>query len=159
MQRISLAASLLLFALLGGCASTVTTGMSREEVLSRLGQHPRIVTTPQGLRFQYSRQPAGQSAVMVDFDASGRVVSAREVMTLSELMRIEPGKWTRADVEREFGPPARVDRVGSWSGDVMNYRWRGIQDDMLFFVYLDQAQVVRRTQQGPDYQPDIRDRN
>lgn len=143
----SLAAAALLMA---GCAFTsVQPGMSRDQVLASYGKPTRVVPVGSGTRLQYSRQPAGQSVVMVDLDAADKVVAVREVMTLREFLRIEPGKWTREDVEREFGPPARVDGVASWSGDIMTYRWRenNIQD-MFFWVYLDAGNRVQRTGQG-----------
>ncbi|MBH2018546.1 MAG: hypothetical protein I8H91_03085 [Burkholderiales bacterium] len=143
----SLAAAALLMA---GCAFTsVQPGMSRDQVLASYGKPTRVVPVGSGTRLQYSRQPAGQSVVMVDLDAADKVVAVREVMTLREFLRIEPGKWTREDVEREFGPPARVDEVASWSGDIMTYRWRenNIQD-MFFWVYLDAGNRVQRTGQG-----------
>ena len=134
-----------------GCAFTpVQPGMSRDQVMASYGTPTRVVPLATGTRLQYSRQPAGQSAVMVDLDASGRVVAAREVMKLQEFMRIEPGQWTRDEVEREFGPPARIDRVASWSGDIMNYRWRDNLQDMYFWVYLDAGNRVQRTGQGID---------
>ena len=143
---VSLAAVAILMA---GCAFTpVQPGMSREQVMASYGTPTRALPLATGTRLQYSRQPAGQSAVMVDLDAAGKVVAVREVMKRQEFLRIEPGKWTRDDVEREFGPPARVDRVASWSGDIMNYRWRDSLQDMLFWVYLDAANRVQRTGQG-----------
>ncbi|WP_029526470.1 hypothetical protein [Polaromonas glacialis] len=136
-------------ALMAGCAFTpVQPGMSREQVMASYGTPTRVVTLPAGTRLQYSRQPAGQSAVMVDLDAAGKVVAVREVMKLQEFLRIEPGQWTRDDVEREFGPPARIDKVASWSGDIMNYRWRDNVQDMFFWVYLDAGNRVQRTGQG-----------
>jgi hypothetical protein len=108
------------------------------------------VPLPVGERLQYSLQPMGQYATMVDLDSAGRVVSARQVLTPSEFARIVDGQWTRADVEREFGPPARVDRVYSWAGDVLTYRWND-GSDMFFFVYLDARQVVQRTQQAMEF--------
>ena len=135
--------------LLAGCAVTaVKPGMTREEVIEAYGKPSAIVPLSAGTRLQYSRQPLGQSVVMVDLDASGRVVSAKEVMTAAEFSRIEVGKWTRSDIEREFGPPAIVDGVASWRGDIMSYRWRDAVTDMFFFVYLDAANVVQRTGQG-----------
>ena len=135
--------------LLAGCAVTaVKPGMTREEVIEAHGKPSGIVPLSTGTRLQYSRQPLGQSVVMVDLDASGRVVSAKEVMTAAEFSRIEVGKWTRSDTEREFGPPAIVDGVASWRGDIMSYRWRDAVTDMFFFVYLDAANVVQRTGQG-----------
>ena len=135
--------------LLAGCAVTaVKPGMTREEVIEAYGKPSAIVPLSAGTRLQYSRQPLGQSVVMVDLDASGSVVSAKEVMTAAEFSRIEVGKWTRSDTEREFGPPAIVDGVASWRGDIMSYRWRDAVTDMFFFVYLDAANVVQRTGQG-----------
>ena len=132
-----------------GCAFTpVQPGMSREQVVASYGKPTGVVPLATGTRLQYSRQPAGQSAVMVDLDAAGKVVAVREVLKQQEFLRIEPGQWTRGDVEREFGPPARIDRVASWSGDIMNYRWRDNVHDMFFWVYLDAGNRVQRTGQG-----------
>ena len=132
-----------------GCAlALVQPGMSSSQVMANYGTPTRVVANATGTRLQYSRQPAGQSAVMVDINTADKVTAVREMMTLQELSKIEPGKWTREDVEREFGPPARVDRVASWPGDIMNYRWRDSLQDMFFWVYLDAGQVVGRTGQG-----------
>lgn len=142
----SLAAAALLLA---GCAFTpVTPGMSRDEVIASYGTPTRVVTISAGTRLQYSAQPAGQRVVMVDLDAAGKVVSVRQVMTLKALSKIEPGKWTREDVEREFGRPATIDRVASWPGDIMTYRWRDALQDMFYWVYLDANNRVQRTGQG-----------
>ena len=54
------------------------------------------------------------------------------------------------NVEREFGRPARMERVASWRGEVMTYRWND-GSDMFFWVYLDSRQVVQRTQQGMEF--------
>jgi len=136
---------------LSGCAiSSVKPGMTRDEVIARLGQPTRIAPLSSGTRLQYSGQPAGQWANMVDLDASGRVVRARQVLNANDFARIEVGKWTRQDVELEFGPPAYIDHVASWPTDIMNYRWREI-DNMLYWVYLDQNNVVQRTGQGMEH--------
>lgn len=135
--------------LFSGCAVTsVKPGMTRDEVIAGYGTPSRVVPISNGTRLQYSLQPLGQSAVMVDLDASGKVVSAREVLTFAEFSKIDIGKWTRSDVEREFGRPAKIDRVASWPNDILTYRWRDTLSDMLFFVYLDAANVVQRTGQG-----------
>lgn len=134
--------------LLSGCAfSGVQPGMTRDEVASRLGQPSRVVALSSGTRLQYSGQPAGQWVVMVDLNLDGRVTTLRQVLNGNDFNRIESGQWTRQDVEREFGPPAAIDRVMSWPFDIMTYRWIEI-DDMFFWVYLDQNNVVQRTGQG-----------
>jgi len=154
---LSLAASVLLMA---GCALTgVQPGMSREEVIARYGTPSRILPLEAGTRLQYSRQPAGQSVVIVDLDTAGKVVAARQVLTPGEFSKIQPGQWTRDDVERMFGRPASVDRVASWPGDILTYRWRENNlQDMLFWVYLDTKGVVQRTGQGMEISVDRPDR-
>lgn len=151
MQVLKTVSAVLVFGLLTtACAVRLAQpGMSREDVIARYGTPSRVLPLGEGTRLQYSGQPAGQTAVMVDLDAAGKVIRAREVLTFTEFSKIEVGKWTRADVEREFGRPARMSRVASWSGDIMNYRWRDAgTTDMLFWVYLDAANVVQRTGQG-----------
>jgi len=90
---------------------------------------------------------------MVDLDASDHVAQVRQVLVQQEFARITPGTWTRADVEREFGRPASVDRVANWPNDILTYRWYEVQD-MFYWVYLDAANVVRRTEQGIEYHHD-----
>lgn len=143
-----LAAGMLLMA---GCALTpVSPGMSRAEVLAHYGKPSRVLALPAGTRLQYSGQPVGQSVLVVDLDAADKVLAVRQMMTLAELSKIAPGTWTRERVESEFGSPASIDRVGSWAGDIMTYRWRDGIQDMYFWVYLDGNNVVQRTGQGMD---------
>ena len=125
-----------------------------------MGQPGRALPLPDGgQRLQYSLQPGGQHAWMVDLDPAGRVVSARQVLNERDFNRIVPGTWTRADVEREFGPPARVDGVASWNGPVMTYRWRDVQGaDMFYWVYLDPQGVVRRAHPGMEFRDRLFDR-
>ena len=139
-------------AALAGCAGSVSPGMGRDQVLAAWGQPTRSVPLADGERLQYSRQPEGQQVFMVDLDASGRVRQSRQVMTEQDFARIATdGSWTRADVEREFGPPGEMGHVGSWDGPIMTYRWRAGMTDLYYWVYLDQAGVVRRAHQGLDW--------
>ena len=143
-------------ALLAGCAGNpfnaygLQPGTPRDAVLAQLGQPTRIVRMPQGERLQYSLQPFGQAAWMVDLDAAGRVLQSRQVLTATEFNRIQPGTWTRADVEREFGSPARVDGVASWNGPILSYRWND-GGDMFYWVYLDRDDIVRRAHPGMEF--------
>ena len=154
MKRILVAAGLAV--LLTACAGNpfnaygVQSGTARDAVIARLGQPTRVVRLPAGERLQYSLQPFGQSAWMIDLDASGRVVRSRQVLTATEFNRIEVGKWTRDDVEREFGRPARVDGVVSWNGPIMTYRWND-GSDMFYYVYLDRRNVVQRAHPGMEF--------
>jgi len=90
----------------------------------------------------------------VDLDSSNHVVQVRQMLVESEFARIAAGQWTRDDVLRAFGPPASVDHVASWPGDIWTYRWHAVED-MFFWVYLDQSNVVQRTGQGVEYHTDM----
>lgn len=154
MKRLLVAAGLA--ALVAACAGNpfnghgLEAGTPRDAVIARLGQPTRVVRMPAGERLQYSLQPFGQYAWMVDLDASGRVVRSRQVLTAADFNRIEVGSWNRADVEREFGPPAMIDGVASWNGPILTYRWSD-GSDMFYYVYLDQANVVRRAHPGMEF--------
>ncbi|HUR90452.1 MAG TPA: hypothetical protein VMZ74_15305 [Ramlibacter sp.] len=101
-----------------------------------------------GQRLQYSLQPTGQEAWMVDVDASGKELHRYQALTFDNFNRIQPG-WTVADIQREFGPPAKVDRVMSWQGPVWTYRWRDVANsDMFYYVYFDEHGIVARAHQG-----------
>ena len=139
---------------LAGCVafSPVRPGMTRAQVVSRMGQPTAVVPLPGGdERLQYSGQPAGQTTYMVDLDASGHVLRDRQVLTAESFARIKQG-WSRVDVLREFGRPARIDHVGSWHGDIWTYRWRNTDmTDMYYWVYFDRDGKVARTQQGMEF--------
>jgi len=152
--------------LLTGCAISpfesfdIPPGTARDAVIARLGSPGNVVRLPEGgERLQYSLQPAGQAAWMVDLDADRKVVRTYQALTEKNFNRIVPGQWTRADVEREFGRPAWVDRVATWDGPIMNYRWQDAgSGDMFYWVYLDGQGVVRRAHPGMEYirAPDFR---
>lgn len=143
-------------ALLTACAGfpyaleSLLPGTPQADVISRFGAPTRIVRQGSGQRLQYSQQPYGQRVWMVDIDASGRVLRSRQVMTAADFQRIEVGQWRRADVEREFGPPAAVERVASWNGPILTYRWSD-GSDMFYWVYLDGDDVVRRAHPGMEF--------
>lgn len=148
--------------LLAACAhpwntASVAPGTPRDQVLAQAGQPTAVVPLPGGgQRLQYSLQPIGQYAFMVDLDPSGRVVSTRQVLTEAEFNRIEPDRWTLQDVLREFGPPARVDGVSSFHGQVLTYRWRDrVNTDMFYWVYVDPQGVVRRAHPGMEQRQDF----
>jgi hypothetical protein len=142
-------------ALLAACAHPfnalqIAPGTPRDQVIARAGQPTAVVPIAGGERLQYSMQPFGQYAVMVDLDTAGRVTRARQVLTEREFHRIAEGTWTRDDLLREFGPPARIDGVTSWRGPVWSYRWND-GSDMFWFVYLDPQGVVRRSHPGMEF--------
>jgi hypothetical protein len=133
-------------------AERVPVGATRQEVLQRLGAPTRSLAIPGGERLQYSLQPFGQFEWNVDLDAAGKVTRVHQMLNATDFGRIVPGQWTRDDVEREFGPPAMIEHVGSWSGDIMTYRWRDRdRSDMFYWVYIDPRNVVQRAHPGMEF--------
>lgn len=152
----SLATTAVTLALVTACATTggsVQPGMARDEVVARMGHPTRTLPLGTGTRLLYSRQPAGQQVFQVDLDATGRVVQVRQMLVAEEFAQITIDQWTRSDVERSFGPPASIDHTAHWPGDIMTYRWYAGQD-MFYWVYLDQNNVVRRAEPGVEYHYD-----
>ncbi len=141
-----------------GCAvELVALGTPRDQVLAKYGVPTRVVPIASGTRPQYSRQPVGQTAIMVDLDAADRVASVRQVLNEKDFARAAPGQWTREVAEREFGRPAFISHVASWTGDILVYRWLDLsRTDMFFYLYLDPANVVQKVGQGMEFK-DIRE--
>ncbi len=143
---------------LWGCAvELVELGTPRDQVLAKYGAPTRVVPLASGTRLQYSRQPVGQTAIMVDLDAAHRVTSVRQVLNENDFARVAPGEWTRETAEREFGRPAYISHVASWTGDILVYRWLDLsRTDMFFYVYLDPRNVVQKVGQGMEFK-DVRE--
>ena len=119
-------------------------GALRAEVIARLGQPTASYPLASGEeRLLYSELPAGFAAFALDFDANGRLVRNEQVLTQTRFETIPLGSWTAADVQRNFGPPLRVERVARFDGDIWTYRFRQISDPRLAHVHLDRQGVVR----------------
>ncbi|MFZ4287236.1 hypothetical protein [Variovorax sp. HJSM1_2] len=145
-----LAVALVALSLVGCGSFPVAEGLSREQVLSEHGKPTAELTRGTTTRMQYSGQPFGQFAWMVDLEPTGRVARSYQALTLNEFSRIDiSGTTTTDDILWAYGRPASVDHVSSWQGDVWTYRWNNGWD-MFFWIYFDPAGIVRRTQQGQD---------
>jgi hypothetical protein len=139
---------------LAGCANwgPVQVGESRDAVLARLGPPTATVRltlhdVPAVERLQYSGQPQGQFANMVDLDAQGRVVRSFQALTAARFQAItaqlQQSRLTRDDVLREFGRPAQTTAVTSWQGPIWLYRYVD-SADMRYAFYFDPEGVLRR---------------
>lgn len=147
-----LAALAVCFLVVSCAVQPLQIGASRGQVLAYYGEPTRVVATATGSRLQYSRQPAGQSAVMVDLDAADRVVSVRQMLNPAGFAAVVVGESTRQGLEHMLGRPASVDRVRAWPGDILTYRWRdGGGQDMVYWFYLDANQTVQRTGQAMEF--------
>lgn len=143
---------------LAGCAqpSRIAHGTPAAEVLQALGTPTGRYPLPGGgERLQYSSQPAGQTVHNVDLDAQGRVTGVEQA--LSEALygqRIQPNVWTRADVLREYGPPARTMGVHNFDGTIWIWRYLDGTTWRLLFIDIDRGGLVRGWSNGDEDLPD-----
>ncbi len=150
-------AALVGLALLGlaGCASDparLPLGTSRADALRQLGAPTAVYPRPGGgERLQYSRQPAGFEVNDVDLDAAGRVVAVTQVMNDAVFAQvIRTDAWRVPDVLYTFGRPEQITRVGSFDGDVWQWRYLQLNSPRLLYIYIDPQGVVRRWHVGDD---------
>lgn len=138
----------LVAALLAGCVGMperVEPGTPRAEIEKRLGAPSAVYPLTDGLRLQYSRQPAGQQVYNLDLDAGGRLRRVEQVMDIHWLQQnIALDRWTRDDVLRNLGRPALIERVASFRGDVWTYRFLEANSPRQVHVHIDPEGVVRR---------------
>ena len=132
---------------LAGCAGMperLAQGTPRSDIETRLGQPTAVVALADGTQLQYSRQPAGQQVYNLTLDADGRLRQVDQVMDLAWFHRIGIDTWTRREVQQQFGPPALVERVALFDGDIWTYRFLENGWSRQAHVHLDPAGVVRR---------------
>lgn len=148
--------------LLAGCAlfadpERIAPGTPVAQVLEQLGRPSARYPAAGGLgeRLQYSYEPGGQRVINLDLDQQGRVARVEQVLDEGLFaQRIEPGRWTRADVLREYGPPARVERVHNFIGDIWVWRYAVGPTWRLLFIDIDPGGVVRGWSTGDEPLPD-----
>ncbi|PZX23903.1 putative lipoprotein [Cupriavidus phytorum] len=98
-------------------------------------------------RWLWSRQPFGHEVYAADFDAAGRLIRYRQMLTEAEIYRARVGVWTKQDVQQHFGLPREpvqyypLMQREAWS-------WRMYKDGLQtahFSCYFDNAGVLRQT--------------
>ncbi|GGH52611.1 hypothetical protein GCM10010975_07390 [Comamonas phosphati] len=120
-------------------------GMPQAEVEKGMGQPTLAVPLPDGgTRLIYSQQPAGQQIYHMDFDAQHRLVRVTQVLDTAHFFALRNGVDTRDEVYREFGPPAKVEQVYSFKGDIWTYRFMDNGNPRRAHVHMDPQGVVQK---------------
>ena len=158
LRRAGFIGAALALVLLGGCAlftnpDSVAPGTPAAAVVQQLGrptaQYPASANA--GERLQYTYQPAGQRVYNVDLDAQGRVAQVEQALNTGLFgQRIQPNHWTRQDVLREYGPPARVEAVHNFKGQIWVWRYLEGPTWRLLFIDIDPEGVVRGWSTGDE---------
>ncbi|MDR2154922.1 MAG: hypothetical protein LBE78_07840 [Burkholderiaceae bacterium] len=147
-----------LCALLLACVQPmqIAPGTPAVDVMRALGQPSSRHRLPDGgQRLQYSSQPAGQTVYNVDLDARARVTRVEQALNEMQFgQRIRPNVWTRADVLREYGPPAYTMSVHNFKGTIWVWRYLYGQTWRLLYIDIDPGGVVRGWSNGDENIPD-----
>lgn len=146
-------------AAMAGCAaleSPVTKGQrliggDAAAVQAQFGPPRESYTLDGGTRWLYPTQPYGQFTYAADFDASGRLVSFRQILTTLDFAQIRVGTSTQQDVLRMFGKPEETAYFRLMDRQVWSYRFKqeGVWPSLMHF-YFDRDGIVRLTQVSPD---------
>ena len=150
--------ALVLAAALSGCAvAPPGPGTPRAQVLLAWGEPSAEHALPGGgQRLEYASGPYGRTTWMVDLDASGRVLQARQVLNETEFQAVmSTPNLRRAEVLQRLGAPGEVRRFGgAWGTNTgLIWSWRYPTHDCLWFevTLADDGRVT-----GGGYGPDPR---
>jgi hypothetical protein len=155
-RTVIVAASILVLA---ACASpaNIKTGEQESAAVARVGKPTLEFPRPGGGKhLVYATAPSGQFAWGVDVDTNGKVVASEQILTSPHFDTIDDGltegKWNTDRLRYEFGPPARISRVGLHGEQIVwEYRFRenGVWNSLMY-VYVTPQGIVTRFHPGPD---------
>jgi hypothetical protein len=120
--------------LLAACATLPPpSGTPRSTLLQQWGPPTAEHAMPGGVqRLEYASGPYGRTTWMLDLDADGRLLQARQVLDEAEFQAVMalPGLRT-AEVRQRLGTPGEV-RSLAWRGGEV-WGWRYPTNDCLWF--------------------------
>ncbi|MEM5460795.1 hypothetical protein VSR69_39155 [Paraburkholderia phytofirmans] len=139
----------------------VEAGADQSVLVARLGKPKETYDLPNGgKRLMWPTQPMGTTTTAADVDASGKVISIRQVLQDNEFHRAEVGKWTRDDVLVNFGRPFETSYFKRMDREVWSYRYlENNIEHLIYHFYFDNQGVLRQTQRSPDPRFDPSQRN
>lgn len=155
MQRTTHAALIAALAasLLSACQSYapdgIKPGTTVAQVQAGMGAPTATFAMPDGgRRLEYRRGPYGKHTYMIDVDATGRVLSATQVLTEAQFARIALGQ-SRDEVLRAIGHPSDVKVLGWQNRMLWSYRYDAVFCTW-YQVSFDTEWKVVDTGYGPD---------
>lgn len=154
-KRLFVAFACLAAIALAGCAQPwqgFTPGADQSALVARLGPPREIYDLPDGgKRLMWPTQPMGEVTTAADVDASGKIVTVRQVLQPSEFYKAQIGTWTQKDVLVNFGRPVETAYFPLMKREVWTYRY--LEDNVwyqLYHFYFDSQGILRLTQKTPD---------
>ena len=105
-----------------------------------------------GTRLEFRQGSFGRQTYMLDFDAGGRLVATRQVLTPATFATITPG-MDQDEVLARIGRPAFVFPVGWQQLQVWNYRFGGLEGDCVVFQVSISNATHTVSEAGPNTDP------
>lgn len=98
------------------------TGVTREQLVARMGEPDMQRPVDGGTRLEFPRGPYGVHTWFVYLDASGRAVRAEQVLSEENFGQILPG-MSQEELRQRLGRPGEVEGLGRSRGTVWSYRY------------------------------------
>ena len=152
-QRLTPSAVFLAAALAGGCTSlspqSLSPGTAVAEARRALGKPTGEYSLPAaGTRLEYATGPYGKQTWMLDFDASGRLTQANQVLTEARFNQVLVG-MSQDQLLMSLGRPSERSLLAFQRQTVWSYRYDG-PFCQWFQVGIDQGGRVADTGYYPD---------
>lgn len=137
-------------ALVSACAGYAppsdVSGVSRDEIVARMGPPDMQRQLAGGSRLEYPRGPYGVHTWFVYLDANGRATRSEQVLTETNFLRVNPGMG-RDDVLLLLGRPGEVEGLARSRGSVWSYRYENNRC-LWFQIEMTQENTVRSAGYG-----------
>ena len=157
-RRVAALAAAVVLAVLGACsalrfAGGLPVGTPIGEARRSLGGASAEYPLPNGgTRLEFRQGAFGRQTFMLDFDASGRLVSSQQVLTPQTFATITRG-MPEEQVLATIGHPAFAFPVGWQNLQVWNYRFGGLEGDCVVFQVSISNANRTVTDTGPNTDP------
>lgn len=125
---------------------TNLNGVTRDELVAKMGTPDIERQTTTGTRLEFPRGPAGHHTWFVYLDATGHASHSEQVLTEPNFNSIVPG-MAQDKVRQRLGRPSEVQGLGRARGVVWSYRYEN-NFCQWFQVEISQEQQVRSAGYG-----------
>lgn len=98
------------------------SGLSRDEIVARMGPPETQRQVAGGSRLEFPRGPFGVHTWFVYLDPNGRATRSEQVLTEANFLRISPG-MSQEEVLLVLGRPGEVSGLARARGSVWSYRY------------------------------------
>jgi hypothetical protein len=121
-QTLSLAALSMLVACSSYNPPANLSGISRDDLISQMGQPDMERQMDGGSRLEFPRGPMGHHTWFISLDTSGHATRAEQVLTEPNFYQITPG-MNQDEVRLRLGRPSDIQGLGRSRGQVWSYRY------------------------------------